>query len=140
MCAASSRNSESNKRRHCRVKADTVSSQLGDVIDVSPGGMRVRCRKKPENQPGDIVILNVQGVNGPFTVKAKFAWSKRDGLFRHVAGFELLDVGERVRTELLAIARSAAISEIMFANGRPSTASPLRLAHGAKLPTRPLAS
>jgi hypothetical protein len=136
----STKSNGSNKRRHGRIKADTVSCQFGDIVDISSAGMRIRCRKKPENRVGDVVTLTVQGVNGPFTVKAKFAWSRRDGLFRHLAGFELLDVGERVRAELLAIARSAAISEVMSPNGQLTGATPLRLAHGAKLPARRLAS
>lgn len=135
-----STNTGSNKRRHSRIRAETVTCQLGDVTEISAAGMRIRCSKKPENKPGEIVVLNVQGVNGPFTVKARFAWSRRQGLFQHVAGFELLDVGERVRKELLAIARSAAISEIMGPDGRAFGSNGLRLAHGAKLPPRRVAS
>ncbi|MFM9995191.1 MAG: PilZ domain-containing protein [Phycisphaerales bacterium] len=102
-----------NARRHGRVRAQTITCSLGDVMDISISGMKVRCGSKPDLKKGETAPVTINGLNGPFTVQAKFNWCKRAGLFKWVAGFEFAELTGPARTELLEIARIAAIGETL---------------------------
>lgn len=104
---------EQNARRHGRVRAQTITCTLGDVVDISASGMKVRCSTKPDLKKGEPVPMTIHGVNGPFTVPTKFAWCRRTSLFKWTAGFEFDGLTSEARTELMEIARIAAIGEVV---------------------------
>lgn len=104
---------DANARRHGRVRAQTITCSLGDVMDISISGMKVRCGSKPDLKKGETAPVTIDGLNGPFTVPATFNWCKRTGLFKWVAGFQFAQVPESARRELLEIARIAAIGETL---------------------------
>lgn len=101
----------SNARKHGRVKSPTITCSLGEVIDVSASGMKIRMGNKPAFKPHEEATITIHGVNAPFNVKAKFAWSRRNSLFKWTAGFAFDQLPDEVRKELLEIARIAAIGE-----------------------------
>ncbi len=102
---------EKNARKHGRVRSQTITCSLGEVIDISASGMKVRMANKPAFKPQEEVSVTVNGVNNPFEIKAKFAWSRRNSLFKWTVGFQFGTLSDEVRKELLEIARIAAIGE-----------------------------
>ncbi len=102
---------EKNARKHGRVRSQTITCSLGEVIDISASGMKVRMGNKPAFKPHEEVSVTVNGVTNPFEVRATFAWSRRNSLFKWTAGFQFSTLPDEVRKELLEIARIAAIGE-----------------------------
>jgi PilZ domain len=100
-----------NARKHGRVRSQTITCSLGEVIDISASGMKVRMGNKPGFKPQEEVPITVNGVNNPFEIRAKFAWARRNSLFKWTAGFQFGTLPDEVRKELLEIARIAAIGE-----------------------------
>ncbi len=103
----------SNARKHGRVKSPTITCELGDVIDISASGMKVRASAKPTFKAGDVTKVTIQGINRPFAVAARFAWSRRNSLFKWTLGFQFDTLSDEARQELLEIARISAIGERM---------------------------
>jgi hypothetical protein len=89
-----------NRRRCGRLPQDTLSCNLGTVLDISATGMRVLGVRVP----GHGVKVKIRGVRFPQTLRAKVTWSKRLGLFRHEVGLEFLDVSPETAKVLTAIA------------------------------------
>lgn len=104
---------DKNARKHGRIKSPTITCSLGEVIDVSASGMKVRSGNKPSFKSGEVATVTVHGVNKPFTVKARFAWSRRNSLFKWTLGFQFDELPDEARQELLEIARIAAIGEVI---------------------------
>ena len=74
-------------RRRCgRVKQRSFKCNLGEIIDISAAGMRVRCRIKPS--ASSILPINLKGFDLPGPLFGKRVWSKRLGLFLHEVGIE----------------------------------------------------
>lgn len=96
----------SQRRRHGRVRADDVLCTLGQVLDLSASGMRVRCgRRAPE--VGRTVELGIQGVDGPFLVKAKIVWVSRRGVLSSEMGLEFDQPTDNVKSQLNLLARQS---------------------------------
>lgn len=90
------------RRRSGRLEQEAVRCQLGPVVNLSVGGMRVVCRKVPRGEM-DIILY---GPDEPTKVRARVAWWKRTGLFKYEAGFQFLDVDETMARKLTSLASS----------------------------------
>jgi hypothetical protein len=90
---------------------EMVSSTLGEVRDLSATGVRIRCSHKPECSPGSEMDIELAGIDGPFTVRARVAWVRRAGLRKHELGLEFLNPSEETRRSLAALARTAPMNE-----------------------------
>lgn len=102
------------RRRSGRLSCSMANCTLGDVMDISMGGMRVKSSIKLEK--GQRVIVTVGTPAGPMPVQCTVMWVKRAKLFWHTMGlqFENLNLqGQRIMREF---ARSAADQEVV----RPS--------------------
>ncbi len=75
--------------------------QHGPVVDLSSGGMRVLCRRVPAGEKLDIELVAAGEL---LRMKARVAWSRRIGLFKHEVGFQFLDVTPELARKLTAIA------------------------------------
>jgi len=103
-------------RRHGRIQAQVVACSLGEVLDISGGGMRVTSATKPEVQVGDELTVTLQSFDGPLAVMVRVVWSKRRGFKRHQLGLQFVNVGDDLRKRLSALARALTTNEIV----RPS--------------------
>jgi hypothetical protein len=101
----------SNARRAGRVRMEMVSSTLGEVLDLSATGARIRCSRKPDFAQGSELSVELDGIDGPFAVQAKVAWIRRAGLRKHEAGLEFVEPTDEVRKQLAALARTAPMNE-----------------------------
>jgi hypothetical protein len=76
------------RRHHGRLPTESLGTNLGIVLDLSIGGMRLATSKRPK---GIFEILISDGTMA-CKVKGRLAWSKRIGLFKHIIGVAFVDV------------------------------------------------
>jgi len=90
-----------NSRRAGRLPQDTLACNLGIVLDISAGGMRVLCSKMPPRRT-EIVLL---GHNLPGPLVAEITWYKRVGFFKREVGMQFVNVTPQIANCLTSIAR-----------------------------------
>jgi hypothetical protein len=97
-------------RRHGRVLCQEIRCSVGDVLDLSASGMRVRTRfRLPEG--GESFVVTVDSPDGPIAILCRVRWHKRVGIFMREAGIEFFEVGPKSRAILNELARRAAYNE-----------------------------
>jgi hypothetical protein len=101
----------SNCRRAGRVRIEEVGCTLGEVLDLSATGLRLRCARRPEKHAGDELDVELDGVDGAFIVRVRVAWVRRIGLRRHEMGLEFISPDARTCEALAALARTAPMNE-----------------------------
>jgi hypothetical protein len=101
----------SNARRAGRVRLSSVGCTLGEVLDLSATGLRLRAARRPDYPAGAELNVQLEGVDGPFKVRCRVAWVKRAGLRRHEVGLEFIDPDAATRRSLADLARTAPSNE-----------------------------
>ncbi len=80
---------DSRRRRHHRVKGrGAVNSNLGRVLDLSGGGLRVLGKKKADGQGRVELISAIDSVVFP----ARVVWCHKVGFRKYVIGLEFIDL------------------------------------------------
>src|SRR5688572_23729885 len=90
------------RRRTGRLQQEMLSCNIGDVLDISAGGMRVLSR---QNVPERIQVF-LNGYQLPGKLIAELAWTKKVGLRKLEVGLRFVDVSPEVAQTLTAIAAS----------------------------------
>ena len=88
-----------NRRRGGRVRPELLDCNLGSIHDLSPGGIRVRTRRRLGGTRR--VILRREG-DGGLMLYASVRWSRRIGFLEHEVGLAFArydDVDRRVLRE-----------------------------------------
>jgi hypothetical protein len=67
-------------RKAERFRTDGFSCPMGDVVDLSSSGMRVRSEQKPLLKKGDAHQFHVRTCGKQFVVNGRVAWVRRKGL------------------------------------------------------------
>ncbi|MHC4414447.1 MAG: PilZ domain-containing protein [Planctomycetota bacterium] len=83
-----------------RVPQESLFCELGPVLDLSPGGMRVLSTRPHEGE----VSVCLGGMDIDLKLQARVAWIRRLGFRRHEVGLTFLDVDEDVAKILTRIA------------------------------------
>jgi len=80
-------------RRDTRYPVDEVGSTLGEVLDLSSSGMRVRVKSKPTLEPGQEETFSVAAHGKSIWVHGRVVWRRRVGLWppTHEFGVQFLD-------------------------------------------------
>jgi hypothetical protein len=100
----------SELRRHGRVLCQEIRCSVGDVLDLSASGMRVRTRfRLPDG--GESFVVTVESPDGPIAILCRVRWLKRVGIFMREAGLEFFEVGPKSRAILNELARRSAYNE-----------------------------
>jgi len=107
---AQKRASADRPRRGGRVRLSQVKCSLGDVLDLSATGMRVRARRIHAAE-GATIRVTVFGLTRAEDVSAKVVWIRRTGWFRREVGLAFQDLSPSARSELAAIARTIPLNE-----------------------------
>lgn len=79
-----------DRRTRGRVRQQGVNSNLGVVIDLSGGGVRILSTQPLEGR----TKLSITCESDNVTVTAEVVWCKRVGFRRHVAGMRFVDLDE----------------------------------------------
>jgi hypothetical protein len=97
-------------RRHGRVLTQGVECSVGEVLDLSASGMRIKTRFKLPNE-GEVFPISVFTMDGPLAILGRIRWIRRRGLFLREAGVEFFDLGPRSKTVLSELAGRVAYNQ-----------------------------
>src|SRR5687768_7778330 len=86
----------SERRSHGRLRQQGVLCNLGVVLDLSAGGMRVLSTKNHEGE----MMVRIWTVSEKALVKVGVVWSQRVGFRRYVIGMRFLELSESSATML----------------------------------------
>ena len=104
--------SESRRRRHGRILLQDIACSLGEVINLSASGMRVKTRQAPEVGASDIAVT-LDTFNGPLLLPVNIMWVKKAGWGKQLVGMQFREIAPEVRRQLVELARSAVHNECM---------------------------
>ncbi|MEM1098862.1 MAG: DnaJ domain-containing protein [Planctomycetota bacterium] len=102
-------------RRHKRhTGKGKARCELGDVLDISAGGMRIGCAGKPALKPGEAATIRVKTSAGSETLNVRCCWIKSPfmGLGRkHEIGLKFIGITDEQAERLGIIAEYGFIPE-----------------------------
>ncbi|MHC4220264.1 MAG: PilZ domain-containing protein [Planctomycetota bacterium] len=94
----------SDRRRHRRIKATgAVTCNLGRVLDISGGGLRVLSKTKTEGQ-GRVELTSV---NLRVAIPARVVWCHKVGFRKYVMGLEFMNLTPELMQRVTEIATAA---------------------------------
>jgi hypothetical protein len=102
-----------DKRRPGRIRSELLDSCIGQVVELSGHGMRLRGSSLSHLKPGDGIELAVGSVRGEVTVQGWVRWTRRTGFFRREAGVEFANLTDRARRGLTALARDSGYQRVV---------------------------
>lgn len=88
-----------------RFTAAGLSCALGDVLDLSATGVRLRSSGKVKVDLGDLLTITVASESQSVKVQAQVMWMRRRGLGRQEVGLKFVNVRRGVATALVQLAR-----------------------------------
>jgi len=120
--------SSMNPRKFGRVVCQFVGTSLGDVVDMSAGGMRITTPTSITPKIDDVVTVKLVGISNVVFVRCRVAWVKAASKRKWTANLLKLIGGTRSEiglqfVDLTPEARQV-ISEIGAAAGRNETIRP----------------
>ena len=96
---------DAGQRRRGRFKTHLLQSQYGPVLDLSRGGVRVRCGRKPGLQAGDHVSIELRCPALAVEVRGHVRWLRKTGWFSHEAGIQFDTLTPTVEARLRELFR-----------------------------------
>lgn len=91
-------------RRHARYETPNLRCAIGEAVDLSLGGMRVRCENKPALKQGDALPLWIEAGRKRLHITGQVAWITRRQKAWYV-GITFLDADKRHHTALEQLGR-----------------------------------
>lgn len=91
------------KRRAERHKTDALGCELGDVVDVSELGMRIRCKSKPPIKVGQIFPMKLQSDSARLQVTAQVVRMVRVGFRGCELGVQFVNLKPSVVAAILSL-------------------------------------
>src|SRR4051812_23125156 len=99
------------QRRRCgRVICQDIRSSLGEVLDLSAGGARVRTRKRPPSEGADVKVV-ISSFAGDLHLTAKAVWVRAVTLGVWEIGLTFTGLTPDTLQSLTAVARASAHNE-----------------------------
>ncbi len=92
-------------RGHDRVNAVGLSCHLGDVLDMSAGGMRVQREGKPSVERGAALQIALKTASQKVQVGARVVWVRRVSWKRWEMGLQFVGVAPAVAEALVELAK-----------------------------------
>jgi anti-anti-sigma factor len=93
-----------NRRKFGRFNLEHLKCDIGRIMDISAGGLRVRTDRKPRGR----VKLRLWDDRIDVVVEAEVAWSRRIRLRRHESGLRFVNIGTEASKRLATIVSRAA--------------------------------
>lgn len=104
---ANPKSSGAESRRAGRLRCQAVRCSLGEVLDLSAGGMRVAAKRDPGISADTVFDVRIDSPTGPCTVKAHVVWVTKRGWRRYELGVRFVELTPESRATLTLIARAA---------------------------------
>lgn len=92
------------------MRLQDITCSLGDVVDLSAGGARVRLRGRTPDLD-ERCVLHIHGLDQVIELEIRIRWCRRVGLLGREIGVEFVDVAPAARSALALLARTAAHNE-----------------------------
>ncbi len=92
---------DADRRNRGRLPQESLESDLGPVLDLSGGGMRVATRKAQKK--GEELTVVLKEGSSRVALRARVAWVKKAGMFKHEIGLEFLNLSPELVRELTRI-------------------------------------
>ena len=89
-----------DRRKAGRFKGSRLGCNLGKVMDLSGGGMRIRCATRLSSQ----MPVQLSTAKRRLTVQAKVAWVRRIGFRKYEVGLEFRDLTPETQQDLSTFA------------------------------------
>jgi len=83
--------SNQDRRAHARLIQEELHCNLGEVIDLSLGGMQIRCTRVPKDKLVDVELIHQADT---INLKAEIIRSSKAGFRKHEIGLRFLDVNQ----------------------------------------------
>lgn len=96
----------SQRRRHGRVVCQDVTCSLGQILDLSASGMRVRCKGKPP-KVGVTIATTIESFDGLLFVGCSVSWVRHVGFMKNEIGVTFVALTPLMQAALARIARGA---------------------------------
>ena len=100
-----------DKRRYPRFSTKLITCSLGDVVDLSAGGIRLRGRGKTPVCRGQIVPLTLKAHDSQAITKARVVHIRRVGLRTWEAGFAFVDLRPSLVNDIENLCRTGEIPQ-----------------------------
>lgn len=100
-----------DKRRYPRFSTKVITCSLGDVVDLSAGGIRLRGRGKTPVCRGQIVPLTLKAHDSDTITKARVVHIRRVGLRTWEAGFAFVDLRPSLVNDIENLGQSGEIPQ-----------------------------
>ncbi len=100
---------DSNRRAQGRLQQELLQSNLGPVLDLSMGGMRVRCGRAPRGK----VDVELMGFVEPLSLRAEVMWAQRQGLRKYEVGLKFVDVSPKVARQLTELSLNHSLRRLL---------------------------
>ena len=91
-----------DRREHGRLLQEAVTSNVGRVIDLSAGGMRVAAHSTP--LVGSFLNVTIDCLGTTVDLRAELVWVRKSGWFRREAGYRFIDVSPEAQRALAELA------------------------------------
>jgi len=98
-----------DKRRYPRFSTNVITCSLGDVVDISAGGIRLRGRGKMPVCRGQIIPLALKAHDSETQTKARVVHIRRVGLRTWEAGFAFVDLRPSLVNDIENLGRTGEI-------------------------------
>lgn len=94
-------------RRDERIKAQNLRCALGEVVDLSASGMRIRVKGKPPFAKGDVQTYRIDSSSQRLTLQAAVMWIRRCGVLSKdwELGVRFTDQRDSIRKAIEEFAR-----------------------------------
>ena len=96
-----------DRRQHTRLRAREVGSLVGEVMDLSPGGMQVHHVGRGQFEVNDAFDVVIWHSRHEFAATVRVAWCRKVGHHRQFLGLEFVGDTQGIQQPLQALAREA---------------------------------
>lgn len=103
--------SDNGARKFGRLRCSMAFCTLGEILDLSAGGMKVRTRTRPE--PGQVIETVLLTQHGALPVRCSVRWTRRVRFFWFDAGLMFSELDANARRVIGEFARIAADGEMV---------------------------
>ncbi|MFI4915700.1 MAG: PilZ domain-containing protein [Phycisphaerales bacterium JB060] len=93
----------SNRRKVGRIEIRHLRTRLGRVIDIGPGGMRLRGKPWPPLETYGPIDVELHGMTEVLPIKVTVAWSSRPTMFTRELGLAFVDLSDHARHALAGL-------------------------------------
>lgn len=99
-------------RKLGRIRLRLVTSNIGDVGNISATGAQIFCRGLRAPSTKGTLLLEIDGTNCLIKLEARVVWVKRIGLFSHVIGVEFCNPDAAAKKGLVELVRRVPMNDI----------------------------